>query len=155
MKEDACCEASDLAPAPWLASHPSPLISLRLAHLAVRRSFREAFADLDLTPLNYTIMDTLSRRGRLRQAELINAVGSLGTSLAEPIDELVARGWVSRQPDQADRRSNTVALTDRGHDVFKTLKGRHDVLMASMLGFVSLEVQEQLLGFLEQLSVSA
>ena len=55
--------------------------------------------------------------------ELGRAVGVRLPSLTAIVDTLVARGWVERYGDQADRRRVNLKLTDRGHDAY--MRARH------------------------------
>jgi MarR family transcriptional regulator for hemolysin len=53
----------------------------------------------------------------VRQNTLADAIGIEGASLVRLLDELQAGGLITREPDPADRRANSVNLTERGREV--------------------------------------
>jgi MarR family transcriptional regulator for hemolysin len=68
----------------------------------------------------------------VRQNVLAEAVGIEGASLVRLLDELVASGLVTRTPDPADRRANSIALTDEGRRTVREVNDDLEVLRAQV-----------------------
>jgi DNA-binding MarR family transcriptional regulator len=69
--------------------------------------------------------------------ELGRAVGVRLPSLTAIVDTLVARGWVERYGDKADRRRVNLKLTDRGHDAYRRARHSAEDRMSRLLERVS------------------
>jgi DNA-binding MarR family transcriptional regulator len=54
--------------------------------------------------------------GGLRLTEIAERANMTKQSVGEIVDDLVARGYVKRVPDPADRRAKLICLTERGEE---------------------------------------
>ena len=67
-----------------------------------------------VTPEQWFVLARLAHRGSVRQIDLAEPVLGDPPNVSRLIDALVARAYVERSPDPADRRSWLVALTRTG-----------------------------------------
>jgi MarR family transcriptional regulator for hemolysin len=70
----------------------------------------------------------------VRQNVLADAVGIEGASLVRLLDELQASGLITREPDPADRRANSVNLTARGKTVVDEVNDTLTALRLEIFG---------------------
>ena len=70
----------------------------------------------------------------VRQNVLADAVGIEGASLVRLLDELQASGLITREPDPADRRANSVNLTERGKTVVDEVNATLTALRLEIFG---------------------
>lgn len=68
----------------------------------------------ELTMWDYVVLSRLARGSVPNQLTLAREVRHDKTRLIRLLDGLQRRGLVERDPDPADRRSHTVAITDAG-----------------------------------------
>lgn len=73
--------------------------------------------DLDLTLAQALALFHLGEVGPASVTELMAVVGRSQSSTSALVDQLEARGFVTREPSATDRRRRDVRLTDRGHEV--------------------------------------
>ncbi|WP_341720806.1 MarR family winged helix-turn-helix transcriptional regulator [Micromonospora sp. FIMYZ51] len=83
----------------------------------LRRQIRESLAPWAVTPSQSRALGVLVRHGEVRPGVLAEQLRIAPRSATEVIDDLQARGLVTRRPDPADRRATLVALTEQGHRV--------------------------------------
>lgn len=84
----------------------------------LRRALLSAEIDVltahGLTMWAYVVLLGLGARPVRTQAALADAIGADRTRIIAVLDDLQARGLISRRPDPADRRARLVALTSAG-----------------------------------------
>lgn len=68
----------------------------------------------DVTPEQWFVLARVATGGPVRQVDLAEPVLGDPPNVSRLIDALVARGYVERSPDPADRRSWLVSLTRSG-----------------------------------------
>ena len=87
-----------------------------MSHLAdvLRERTVKALVDFGLTPREYGILWRLDVHGPLSQRELGDLHQIDRTTVVAIVDRLESMGLVLRQPDTADRRRYSLALTDHG-----------------------------------------
>lgn len=77
-----------------------------------------------LTPPQMHTLEILGARGALRMKELAQYMGITTGTLTLAVDRLEGRGLVRRRPNEQDRRSIMVELTEEGRRYFQ----EHDAL---------------------------
>ncbi|MFC5752936.1 MarR family winged helix-turn-helix transcriptional regulator [Actinomadura rugatobispora] len=75
----------------------------------------------DVRPRHGTVLAHL-HAGGLRATELAERSGQHKQIVGTIVDELVKLGYVSRQPDPADRRAKLIVPTDHGRDEIETAR---------------------------------
>lgn len=88
----------------------STVISRRL-----HKDFIEA--GLELSPEQWTVLIYLSEQDGVSQQALCNATYKDKPSMTRLIDSMELTGWVSREKNLRDRRSNIINLTPLGRDI--------------------------------------
>lgn len=126
---------------------------LRLAQNTLFREFSERFGALGLTQSLYAIMVLIQRNPGSRQMELGAALGIRQTNLVERIDTLVGRGLVLRAPDPADRRANTLHLTEAGESFMSEVRVVHDEMTQDFLNRLGARDHATLIELLKKLAV--
>ena len=90
---------------------------LALSFRAVMDEVHERIANEgfdDVRPAHGFVFQLLSHRGGATAVEIGEHLGVTKQAAVQLVDELVKRGYVQRRAHPTDRRSRTVALTDRG-----------------------------------------
>jgi DNA-binding MarR family transcriptional regulator len=126
---------------------------LRLAQNVVFREFSDRFGAMELTQSLYAILILIQLNPGSRQMELGAALGIRQTNLVERIDTLVGRGLVLRAPDPADRRANTLHLTDAGEAFMKEVRAVHDEMTQDFLNRLGARDHAALVELLKKLTV--
>ena len=65
----------------------------------------------------YSVLTALCERPYRGQNALADAIGADKTRIIEVLDDLQARGLITREPDPADRRARLLAVTAKGRRV--------------------------------------
>lgn len=87
---------------------------LQRAARAVARRFDEAFRPLGLTSGQYSLLMALNRPDPPRLGEVAKLLAMDRTTLTANIKPLERRGLMHSLPDETDRRSRRLALTEAG-----------------------------------------
>jgi DNA-binding MarR family transcriptional regulator len=114
---------------------PAFLLAQVGAHAAA--GFAERVGAHDLTPPMAGILGLLSAAPGTSQQELARRLGLLPSRLVAFIDELEDRGLVQRVRDDADRRRNSLQLTDAGRSALGTISRvarEHEAALTAALG---------------------
>ncbi len=95
----------------------------------------------DVTPEQWFVLARVASRGAVRQVDLAEPVLGDPPNVSRLIDALVARGYVARSPDPADRRSWLVSLTRSGRTLASKVSDRAiDERRAVFAGFDEAEL---------------
>jgi DNA-binding MarR family transcriptional regulator len=100
----------------WLLGRASVRAS-RLAH--------ERLASDGVRKWHYAVLATVKEFGPAAQAEIGRRLGLDRSDMVTVLNDLEREGYVTRDPDPADRRRNSVQLTPAGH----TALGHFDQLI--------------------------
>lgn len=87
---------------------------VRRAQIAVFQRFFELFAEVDIRPVQYSILTIIERNPGVGQTQLAGALGIKKTNLVGLIDELEERGLARRKSADIDRRARELYLTPKG-----------------------------------------
>ena len=96
----------------------------------LKRLFKEANVDLktmivfhkeahifkkhQLTPTQFSVLETLYSKGDLRIQDLIDSILATSGNMTVVIRNMVRDGWITRETDPEDRRAYLVSITDAG-----------------------------------------
>jgi DNA-binding MarR family transcriptional regulator len=106
---------------------------LKHVELAVRARLDEIVRPSGLTALQYTAMTVLERHPDLTGSHLARRSFVTAQSTGDMVSALLARGFVERHRDPADRRRLVLALTADGRRVLDEYRPRVTALEAEML----------------------
>jgi DNA-binding MarR family transcriptional regulator len=110
---------------------PSRLLTQLAAYAS--RLITERMARVDGRVYHYRLLVTLAQGGPASQAELGRRTGIHLSDMVAAINELVAGGYVSREPDPEDRRRNVVTITAAGRSRKTELAGTVDEIQEDLL----------------------
>ena len=96
----------------------------RVARSAVRQSSREFVADLGFVTGQITLLGLIAANDGVSQNDLANALLIRKSQVTGLIQDLVARGLVSRVEIAADRRFNALSLTKSGAQAWRRARER-------------------------------
>lgn len=94
---------------------PALLSAARRPYGRAIRAALDAAGMGDMPPRGAFVVGAVARRGTAMQA-LPEAMGVSKQAVSQIVDVLVARGYLERATDPADRRRISLALTDRGRE---------------------------------------
>jgi DNA-binding MarR family transcriptional regulator len=95
---------------------------IRLAMLAMRRSFFRHVGGGDVRPGLSSLLQVLSSNQSASQTELAASIGIDKATIVSLIDAAESSGWIQRSRDPRDRRRHVLILTDEGKAAVKQLR---------------------------------
>ncbi|GAA5233950.1 winged helix-turn-helix transcriptional regulator [Verticiella sediminum] len=98
-----------------------PGFLIRRLHQIHTALFLEETQEFGITPVQYSLMTALARRGEMDQISIAREVGLERTTVAEVLTRLHARGLVTRRADPHDRRVRLVKLARAGRSLVKKM----------------------------------
>jgi DNA-binding MarR family transcriptional regulator len=78
-------------------------------------------------------LSVLARSGPMRLTDLADAAAVTQPSMTGLVGRLVAQGLVERTPDDQDRRSVKIAVTDAGRDLLAQRRARRAETLAGLI----------------------
>lgn len=93
---------------------------VRMTHQAFTRDLQRHLAEHDIPVGMWFYLRALWEEDKLTQRELSRRVGATEPTTAQQLVKMEARGYITRQRAQSDRRTSHVSLTRRG----RALKAR-------------------------------
>jgi len=130
------------------------LIMLR-ARNSIARYALPPITEEGLGDSDFRVLDVLLHKGPMP----VNAIGPKVDlnpgSVSVAVDRLYTKGFVSRVESTSDRRVRTVALTEKGREMFAPLFRRHAALIKRAFQDVSPEELQQLEGVLKKIGKRA
>lgn len=110
---------------------------LRRAQLAVFHDFHRSFAELDIRPTQFAVLDLVQRNPGLRPSQLSEALGIKRTNLVVLLDALEDRGLLKRERAPGDRRATALFITPAGARLLTRLwavNDQHEATLTARLG---------------------
>ncbi|MHB8348272.1 MAG: MarR family transcriptional regulator [Acidiferrobacterales bacterium] len=90
---------------------------------AWRARLDQRLKPLGLSQAKWLVLLHLSHGGdTMIQKELAGRIGIEGPTLVGLLDRMTRDGWLERRKSAEDRRSKTVHLTDKSHDVIRQIR---------------------------------
>jgi DNA-binding MarR family transcriptional regulator len=114
---------------------------LRAARTAYGSAIRTALAEVgcDDVPRNGSyVIGAIARTGA-PLGQIIRELGVSKQAAGQLVDTLVARGYLDRSVDPADRRRLTITLTERGQAAAEVIRAAVDQVDAGLVGRVGPE----------------
>ncbi len=110
-----------------VSATPSPGPPVGIAFLLAQlgadaaEQFAAALSEQELTPALAGILRILRTEPGLSQQQLADRLATVPSRVVSLVDELEARGWVTRSRDPIDRRVNLLSVTQAGGEAFKAI----------------------------------
>ena len=95
---------------------------IRLAHVAVYRHFTEAFADLELTQKQVSVMWLVADHPGISQIAVGQRLQMDRATTMTIVNRLQERGFLRRERSTSDARKQALFLTDEGEAALVTAK---------------------------------
>ncbi|MFA9215857.1 MAG: MarR family winged helix-turn-helix transcriptional regulator [Sphingomonadaceae bacterium] len=93
-----------------------------LAKLTTDQLFQSSIGErFSLRPVEYTLLVLLQENSSLTPKQLSSSLALSGPLLTQLLDRVQERGWISRERNEQDGRSQKVALTPAGVKLAKSL----------------------------------
>ena len=108
--------------------------------------------NIDLTPEQFLLIDLLWNLGPMSQQKLADSMHKDKNSITKLVDALEAKGFVERQRDKNDRRSNTVVTTEKSQAIKDRTKEFGISMLDDMLEGISEEELRSFLSTLDKIS---
>ena len=104
--------------------------------------------ELPLTPEQFLLIDLLWNHGSMSQQQLADMMHKDKNSVTQLVDAIERKGFVVRQQNAKDRRSNTLVLTKKAIELRDEAKKKGISILDEMLEGIS---EEELRAFLTTL----
>ena len=101
--------------------------------------------DVPLTPEQFILIDILWNQGSMSQQQLADQMQKDKNSVTKLVDALERKGFVVREQNRQDRRSNTLVLTEKAEGLKQGAKQKGISILDEMLIGIS---EEELRTFL-------
>ena len=101
--------------------------------------------DVPLTPEQFILIDLLWNQGSMSQQQLADQMQKDKNSVTKLVDALERKGFVVREQNRQDRRSNTLVLTEKAEGLKQGAKQKGISILDEMLIGIS---EEELRSFL-------
>ena len=114
-------------------------VELNLTHCKLKQFMATMLKlkNIDLTPEQFLLIDLLWNQGSLSQQQLADTMQKDKNSITKLIDAIEQKGYVVRKQNPPDRRSNTIVLTDKAHDLKLEAKSVGISLLDKMIDGIS------------------
>lgn len=110
--------------------------------------------DVPLTPEQFMLIDLLWNQGAMSQQQLADQMQKDKNSVTKLVDAIERKGFVVRQQNPHDRRSNTLVLTDKANLLKPGAKQKGISILDQMLAGISEEELRSFLVTLKKLNVN-
>ena len=108
--------------------------------------------EVPLTPEQFLLIDLLWNQGPMSQQKLADQMQKDKNSVTKLVDAIERKGFVVRQQNSRDRRSNTLVLTEKALTLRDGAKQKGVSILDEMLEGISEEELRAFLGTLRKLN---
>lgn len=127
--------------------------NLRRAYFLAAQLFSQRFADLNLTPIQFAILQILGRNDFLSQKAIAKHISTSPPAIVAPIRSLEKQDLVERRRSEQDRRNHLIRLTENGRLLQQQLATEVFEVESRLLVNLTPSEQATLLKLLEKLIV--
>ena len=125
------------------------IIVLHKAERTIRNLEAQIFKKHNLTPTQFSVLETLYSKGELRIQDLIDSMLATSGNMTVVIKNMERDGWISRSCDPNDRRSFLIQLTDQGQTKIEAVLPEHIANISHMTALLSQNDKEELVRLLK------
>ncbi len=126
--------------------------ALRRAQGAVYADFYESLSELDLRPVQYTLLVMVAENPGASQSDICQALGIQKANCVPTMGELERRGLILRKNSPSDARSYELHLTAKGKRILRRaseVQASHEKKLIKLIGITG---RAQLLALLGKLT---
>lgn len=131
------------------AQAPGHLV--RRAHQIAVALFMSELAKEDVTPVQFAILNAVMDTPGVDQVTLANRVAFDAATSGSVMGRLETKGWIRREPDQADRRRKLLWLTPTGQKATLEMKRSVNLVQEKILSPLSPEEAQTLIDLMAKL----
>ncbi|PCI54734.1 MAG: MarR family transcriptional regulator [Alphaproteobacteria bacterium] len=135
-----------------LQNSPGPLI--RRIHQIGMSIFAEEFRDIDITPLQFSLMWILRQHSGLDQVTLAQSVALDRTTCSNIVIRMEKKKYINRKVDPDNKRAKLVFLTKTGEDIMKAAEKHMDRVQNKLIQPLSKEEKKTFMKCLTKLAAS-
>ena len=110
--------------------------------------------NVPLTPEQFLLIDLLWNQGSMSQQQLADQMQKDKNSVTKLVDAIERKGFVMRQQNASDRRSNTLVLTEKALELRDHAKQKGISILDEMLEGISEAELRSFLSTLNKLNVN-
>ena len=110
--------------------------------------------NVPLTPEQFLLIDLLWNQGSMSQQQLADQMHKDKNSVSKLVDAIERKGFVYRQQNASDRRSNTLVLTEKALELRDHAKQKGISILDEMLEGISEAELRSFLSTLNKLNVN-
>ena len=110
--------------------------------------------NIPLTPEQFLLIDLLWNQGSMSQQQLADQMHKDKNSVTKLVDAIERKGFVYRQQNASDRRSNTLVLTEKALELRDHAKQKGISILDEMLEGISEAELRSFLSTLNKLNVN-
>ena len=125
------------------------IIVLHKAERTIRNLEAQIFKKHNLTPTQFSVLETLYSKGELQIQDLIDSMLATSGNMTVVIKNMERDGWISRSCDPNDRRSFRIQLTDQGQKKIEAVLPEHMANIRHMTDLLSQSDKEDLVRILK------
>ena len=125
------------------------IIVLHKAERTIRNLESQIFKKHNLTPTQFSVLETLYSKGKLRIQDLIDSMLATSGNMTVVIKNMERDGWISRSCDPNDRRSFRIQLTDQGQKKIEAVLPEHMANIRHMTDLLPQNDKEDLVRILK------
>ena len=125
---------------------------LRRAHQISAAVFEDECRNVGLTPAQFGVLSVLRASPGLDQSTLARALGFDKVTVLRVLRGLEGRGLIERVPAPSSRRNLSISLSEAGLMLLKQAQEPAERAYDRLMGPLSAEQQDQLVGLLQQLT---
>jgi len=128
---------------------------LMKAHRTLERLATQSIESLDVCLSDFGVMELLLHKGPQPVKEIGRRIALTSGAITTAVDRLEARGLVTREAHESDRRTRIVRLTARGKEPAGSVFAGHKAVMDSAASGLSKTERAMLIELLRKLGTSA
>jgi len=132
--------------------HLKSVVALSRTYLSFTRTLQVFLNTYGLTVPQFGVLESLYHLGPLKICELIQKNLSTSGNMTVVIRNLEKEGWVNKIPDDEDKRSYKVFLTDQGSQVIEDAFLTHLNYLNDFFHRLNMDEKQQLLQLLKKLN---
>jgi DNA-binding MarR family transcriptional regulator len=117
---------------------------VRVLHAQIDRHFNKGLEQYDITRTQFDVMRYLYRHKDARLKDLVNWMQVSSASVSGIVSRLAAKGYVTHDRSQEDRRSCHLNLTESGRRLLESMKSSARHSDESMLHSLSPQEKDEL-----------
>lgn len=126
------------------------MIVFRKAERTIRSIEYRVIKENNLTPTQFSALETLYSKGEMRIQDLINRMLATSGNMTVVIKNMVRDGLIFRNGDPNDRRSSLINLTPKGRDLVEKILPQHILCVREALAVLSDADKEILITILKK-----